>query len=805
MAIIGSSDFAGQGSNVSLTGLPLNNALGGTLTPVWTGATPMFINAAGSVVSGGAYSGNLASMPTAGKMTWLYTPTGNADNFALYALATDIIFSGNAIGMLLVGRNNLRLFRTTNGSRSDLQSLGVTAITAPCYLQLDQTVENTLTIRILELDKTTVRHALTQTFAELPSGTGWGLSMFGSGPDGTFDDVVFEDRPVLPSPILTGPSGSSTSATSATGSVTTDLSGGTMYALDSTGTPDATAIKAGTSQTVTAAGVQTIATLGLTPGTTGYKRHYLHKRSTGEESAISRSATFNTPTTLAAPTGTAATVVDGTTVTITYTPTGTVSSATASLPAHATPNGAVTQTPKAMTFSGGVWTAVFTLVPAGDYASPVVLASNADHSSVSITGAAAFYIDDLTGEPEGPPANETSPVISLQPAAQSATAGQTASFSITVSGGGLSYQWQRNAGGNTSWANISGATASSYTTPATSLTGGTANSGDTYRVIATNSEGSVTSNPVALTVTAVVAPAITTQPASQTVLAGAMVTVSVAASDGGGSLTYQWASSPDGTNWTNVGTSAPSYTSAALTTGQTGIRYRVTVTNSAGNVVSNSAIITVNAVIVAPTITTQPANQTIASGSTATMSVAATTGGGTLFYQWQYSTDGGSNWTNVSSNGAVNPFTTLALTVGQTGIRYRVTVTNTAGSVTSSPAIVTVTAANVAPAITTQPVSQSKTVGETATFTAAASGVPTPTGQWRKNGSVISGATAASYTTPALVIGDHNASYTYVATNSEGSATSSAAVLSVTEVSGGVSAAYWTSVPPLAYVARLTQ
>jgi hypothetical protein len=693
MAIIGSSDFSSS-LNSPLTGVVLNNALGGTLTPAWTSTNTMYINASGSVVSGGAYSGNLVSMPTAGKMRWLYTPTGNPDNFALYALATDIISNGNAIGMLIVGRNNMRIFRTTNGSRSDLQSVNITSITAPCLLELDQTVENVLTGRILELDGTTVRHTMTQPFADLPTGSGWGLSMYGSGPDGTWDNVIFEDRPTLPSPVLTNQTGGATNSTSASGSVFTNVSGGTLYFVASTGTPDAAAVKAGQSQAVTASGVQSVAATGLTQSTTGYKLHYLHKRATGEESDIARTATFNTPATVAAPGGSAATAVDGQTVTITYTPTGTVASATASLPAHGTPNGAVTQAPLAMTLSGGVWTAVFSAVPAGDYAAPVVLASNADNPSVSITGAAAFYIDDLSGEPEAGYV-ETAPAFTSHPAGVSVSAGQVAIFSAVATGGGLSYQWQRNPGGNTSFSNLAGALSASYTTPATTISGGTANTGDSYRVIVTNTVASATSNAASLTVTSVAAPTITTQPASQTILSGSTVTVSVSANDGGGTLTYQWSSSPDGTTWTGVGTNAPSYTSAALTTGQSGLRFRVVVSNSAGSATSASATITVNAAVVLPTITTHPANQTIANGETAVLSVVATTGGGTLFYQWAYSSDSGATWNNVNTNGTVNPFTTLALSSAQTGIRYRVTVSNSAGGVVSNAATITVSASTV--------------------------------------------------------------------------------------------------------------
>jgi len=88
----------------------------------------------------------------------------------------------------------------------------------------------------------------------------------------------------------------------------------------------------------------------------------------------------------------------------------------------------------------------------------------------------------------------------------------------------------------------------------------------------------------------------------------------------------------------------------------------------------------------------------------------------------------------------------------------------------------------VAPTITGQPVNRSVVVGATATFTVTASGTPAPTFQWQKNNVNIGGATSASYTTPATVIGDNGTTYRCVVTNSAGTATSTSATLTVTTV-----------------------
>jgi hypothetical protein len=144
---------------------------------------------------------------------------------------------------------------------------------------------------------------------------------------------------------------------------------------------------------------------------------------------------------------------------------------------------------------------------------------------------------------------------------------------------------------------------------------------------------------------------------------------------------------------------------------------------------------------VAPTITTQPANQTVTVGQAATFAVAA---GGTapLSYQWQKN---GVNIGGATSAG----YTTPATITADSGSTFAVVVTNTAGTVTSSAATLTVSAAAVAPTITAQPANQTVTAGQTASFTAAASGTAPLNYQWQKNSVNLAGATSASYTTPA--------------------------------------------------------
>jgi len=85
----------------------------------------------------------------------------------------------------------------------------------------------------------------------------------------------------------------------------------------------------------------------------------------------------------------------------------------------------------------------------------------------------------------------------------------------------------------------------------------------------------------------------------------------------------------------------------------------------------------------------------------------------------------------------------------------------------------------VAPTITTQPQSQSVTLGAMATFTVVATGTAPLSYQWSKNGTAISNATSSSYTTPATLSTDNGATFTVTVSNSVGSQTSNAAILTV--------------------------
>jgi len=174
---------------------------------------------------------------------------------------------------------------------------------------------------------------------------------------------------------------------------------------------------------------------------------------------------------------------------------------------------------------------------------------------------------------------------------------------------------------------------------------------------------------------------------------------------------------------------------------------------------------------VAPTISSQPASAKINVGQTATFNVAAT-GTTPMTYLWKKN---GAAITGATAS----TYTTPAETTADNNAQFTAEVSNTAGNATTAAAMLTVTSAAVSPAITTQPASQTVIAGKTASFTVAATGTAPMTYQWSKNGTAISGATSSSYTTPAETTADNSAKFTVAVSNTAGSATSNAAVLTV--------------------------
>ena len=193
-----------------------------------------------------------------------------------------------------------------------------------------------------------------------------------------------------------------------------------------------------------------------------------------------------------------------------------------------------------------------------------------------------------------------------------------------------------------------------------------------------------TSNTVSYTVS--VAPAVTTQPANQTVTAGQAASFSAAAT-GTPAPTVQWQLSTNGSTWSTVGgATGTTYAIASTTAADNGHQFRAVFTNGAGTATTNAASLVVSS---PPAVVTQPANQSVQSGNTATFASTAT-GSPTPTVQWQLSTDGGAQWTAITGATATT-YTTPPTTTTNNGNQYRAVFSNGIGTATSTAATLSVT------------------------------------------------------------------------------------------------------------------
>jgi hypothetical protein len=270
----------------------------------------------------------------------------------------------------------------------------------------------------------------------------------------------------------------------------------------------------------------------------------------------------------------------------------------------------------------------------------------------------------------------TSPSISVQPQSQTVTAPGTTTFSVTATGTApLLYQWNKNG------AVITGATSSTYTTPATT----TGANGASFTVTVTDSSGSTTSTSAILTVypaptlnSSPVGPVlIGGQPQNQEVIAPASATFSATAI-GTAPITYQWNKNGAPIN----GATSASYTTPATTSVDNGASFTVTVTNSVNGFTSTPATLTVTSAPVAPTIVAPPSTISVGQGSSALFHVFAT-GTAPLSYQWS------KNGTLIS-DATDATYKTPSTTGADNNAQFSVIVTNSAGSTpgVSAPLIV---------------------------------------------------------------------------------------------------------------------
>lgn len=270
--------------------------------------------------------------------------------------------------------------------------------------------------------------------------------------------------------------------------------------------------------------------------------------------------------------------------------------------------------------------------------------------------------------------------------------------------------------------------------------------------------------------------------------------------------TYLWQRKAAGSDtWMDLieaspysGVATASLTVAPLTLAMSGDQFRAQASNGVlPNAISDAATLTVNAAPTAPAIVEPPVAAAVVVGQNAAFSVTAS-GTAVLTYQWQRKPAGSDEWSNLTEELPYLGTATVSLAVGpatlvMNGDAFRVVVSNgILPDAISAAAVLTVSAAPTAPVITTDPQSQSVSPAANATFTVAATGVPSPSIRWQRklaggeawtdleNDVVYSGVTTETLTVAAVTPAMSGDAFRAIASNgTPPDATSLAATLTV--------------------------
>ena len=332
------------------------------------------------------------------------------------------------------------------------------------------------------------------------------------------------------------------------------------------------------------------------------------------------------------------------------------------------------------------------------------------------------------------------PAITTQPTAQTAILGQAAVFSVVATGSPApTYQWLKNG------VAIADGTSASYHTPATTK----ADQGALFTVVVTNASGTVTSSP-AVPLAVQWAPAIIAHPQNQTVTATSAATFTVAV-EGVPTPSIQW--QRNGQNITLNG-NALSYTTPATSLAgsstDNGSTYLALLTNTVGTAQSNAATLTVLPLPIAVSLDSNTPLDLpgVLEGQSTQFDVVAT-GTAPLSYQWYKGSVG--NATAIS--GATSATLSFSKVQSSDAGTYYVVVNNPVNVPrTSRFASLSVTAAQLPPSISTQTPSLAVTEGNQASFQVVATGTPSLSYQWQRNGLDIPASSNATAGTSTLVL-----------------------------------------------------
>lgn len=391
---------------------------------------------------------------------------------------------------------------------------------------------------------------------------------------------------------------------------------------------------------------------------------------------------------------------------------------------------------------------------------------------------------------------EEPPAITKNPSNTGAQVGESASFTAEASGFPTpTVQWEVSTNFGSTWASDT-SDSGNNTDTLTVAVGSLEQNGNEYRARFANAAGVATSNSATLSVkSGVEKPTVTLNPANRTVPVGTAASFKAEAS-GVPAPTVQWEVSSDGGENFGPDTTDPGNTTDTLTVTPTSVassgnEYRAVFKNGSGTATSAAATLTVTQ---PPVITENPTSRNVNQGEAVSFTAEAS-GEPAPTVQWEVSTGGGSFTNDTSDPGnKTDTLTITSATLGQTGNRYRAVFTNKFGAATTTAATLTVERRQERPVVTRNPSSTSVVVGEQssakASFTAEASGFPTPGVQWQistnegatwTNDTTDSGNNTETLTVTATTVEESGDEYRAVFKNAAGQAESAPATLIVNE------------------------
>jgi gliding motility-associated-like protein len=403
---------------------------------------------------------------------------------------------------------------------------------------------------------------------------------------------------------------------------------------------------------------------------------------------------------------------------------------------------------------------------AATYAPPALTHDTWYRRTVSSSNCSVSISDPFKISINGQPLSVgTQPVVS-----QTICNNTTGSLSALGAGASLNYnyQWYSNTSvSNNGGSLIGGGTLATYTVPATSTAGDRF-----YYVNITDIACGLNISSTAATVTTRSALAVNTQPAaSQSICNNTGTSLSTAGTGGSGSYTYQWYSNTSNSNTGGTlitGATSATYAVPSIAAAGTKYFYAVITDATCGNTIATGvASVLVRAAI---SVGSQPvSSQLIPNNTTANISTAGAGASGTFTYQW-YSNSSNSNTGGAIIGGATSlTYTVPATTSGGTRFFYAV-ISDATCSVSIATNVASLGTANVF-VIGTQPSALETVCNNTGTSLTVVpnGGSSVFSYQWYSNlvsnnttGTLINGATSASYSVPATLTAGNRYFYVIV-------------------------------------------